>query len=74
MNIDKHKIMKECIHHCPFFGSSMDGMECHHPYFDDLENPYDCMIITQNDYGKIPEKCPLRKEDLMETIHYSVIV
>ena len=73
MNIDKHKIMKECIHHCPLFIVTMDGMECLHPYF--LDKPtYDCMIISQTDYGRIPDKCPLRKEDLTETTHYSVIV
>ena len=28
------KITK-CYHSCPFFGVSMDGMECYHPYWKD---------------------------------------
>lgn len=61
--MEKYVVEKEvegCYHECMFFGTSSDGMECTHPYFEDKE-PYDNMIITQdNSRGKIPEKCPLR--------------
>jgi hypothetical protein len=63
------KVVKECIHHCDFFGTSMDGMQCNHPYFDD-KGAYENMIISQSDRGKIPEKCPLRKESL--TVEYNI--
>ena len=62
----------ECYFSCPFFGTSMDGMQCNHPYFEH-RGAYDNMIITQDNSrdGKIPEECPLRKESL--TIIYSLI-
>ncbi len=63
------KEIKECIHRCPFYGSSMDGMECNHPHFDD-KGAYDNMIISQSDIGKIPIKCPLRRKKLI--IEYKV--
>jgi len=50
----------QCIQHCDFYGNSMDGMECNHPYFDD-KVAYENMIISQSDRGSIPKKCPLRK-------------
>lgn len=50
-----------CKHWCPFFGISMDGMECNHPYFDEAE-AYANMIINHD--GDIPKECPLRKEPL----------
>jgi hypothetical protein len=60
-----------CYHSCPFFGTSMDGMECHHPYWKDKES-YAGTIITQDNSRdcKIPEKCPLRTEEL--TITYKL--
>lgn len=69
--MNKEKKIKQCFHSCPFFGNSMDGMQCNHPYWDDKE-PYDNMIITQDNSrdGKIPEKCPLKKSDL--TINYKL--
>lgn len=39
----------------------MDGMECRHPYFDEL-GAYENMIIDHEHV--IPKKCPLRKEPL----------
>lgn len=61
------EIIKKCIYQCPFYHRSMDGMECVHPYFDDKE-AYENMIITQeNGINFIPEKCPLRKEELTRT-------
>jgi len=52
--------VKECYHKCWFFGVSMDGMQCNHPYWRDKE-AYGNMIITQQNSrdGNIPEKCPL---------------
>ena len=69
-NIMEKEITK-CYHSCPFFGNSMDGMECNHPYWKD-KGSYENMIITQDNSrdGKIPEKCPLRNEDL--TIVYKL--
>ena len=56
----------ECFHKCPFFGTTMDGMKCNHPYWKD-KGAYENMIITQQNsrYGKIPELCPLKNETLM---------
>ena len=55
---NKTILIKSCIRSCPFYFSSMDGMECGHPYFND-KNSYERLIINQGD--KIPKKCPLRK-------------
>ena len=57
----KIKISK-CINSCPFYFNSMDGMECTHPSMLEL-GAYNNMIITHG--IDIPEKCPLRKEDLI---------
>lgn len=66
----KREVIKNCIHVCPFYHRSMDGMECSHPYFYD-KAPYENMIITQeNGTNLIPLKCPLLKEEL--TITYSI--
>ena len=48
---------------CEFFGKSMDGMECKHPFFKDIKD-YSNMIISQDNIinHTIPEKCPLKKE------------
>lgn len=58
--------INECYHSCPFFGVSMDGMECKHPYWKD-KGAYQNMIITHENSrdGRIPEKCPLKKEELV---------
>lgn len=60
-----------CSHSCPFFGNSMDGMQCNHPYWE-YRGAYENMIITQNNSGdgKVPELCPLKGEQL--TITYSL--
>lgn len=60
-----------CYNGCPFFGNSMDGMQCNHPYWKD-KGAYANMIITQcnTKNGRIPDKCPLRKEQL--TIDYKI--
>lgn len=65
--------IKGCYYMCPFFGVSEDGMECRHPYFKD-KKPYENMIISQDNSknGKIPEKCPFRKNDLTISITYSL--
>jgi len=66
-NIDKDYTVKQCYHKCPFFGISMDGMVCDHPYWKD-KKPYENMIITQDNSknGRIPDKCPLREDKLIQ--------
>lgn len=61
-------IIYDCYKGCPFFGSSMDGMQCNHPYWKDKE-AYANMIMTQKNCknGNIPEQCPLRKKTLTVT-------
>jgi hypothetical protein len=66
----KNKMEKEikitgCYYSCTFFGNSMDGMVCNHPYWKD-KGAYENMIITQDNSrdGKIPEKCPLKNEQI----------
>ena len=70
MNIVKE--INKCYHSCPFWANSMDGMFCNHPYWDDKE-AWSNMFISQDNSrnGKIPEKCPLRKEEL--TINYKLV-
>ena len=65
------KTIKDCYHSCPFFETSMDGMGCNHPHWEEKE-AYDNMIIDQDNSrdGKIPPLCPLRQEDL--TIKYKL--
>lgn len=61
----KIKHIKQCLHHCPFYENTMDGMNCGHPYWNN-KGAYESMIIntSNSSNGKIPEKCPLRKESL----------
>lgn len=60
-----------CKNVCPFYGNSMDGMECNHPHWEG-KGAYENMIITQTNSigGNIPEKCPLREDKL--TIVYKL--
>ncbi len=59
--------IKECYHRCPLFQTTMDGMECGHPLWKD-KGAYDNMIIThENSKGRVPDKCPLLKEELTVT-------
>jgi len=46
---------------CPFYGNSMDGMYCKHPYWKD-KGAYDCHIIT--DGSETPEECPLKTHEV----------
>ncbi len=57
--------VESCVHACHFYNSSMDGMECMHPYFED-KGTYENMIITHENrgVGNFPEKCPLRREEV----------
>lgn len=59
-----------CWNKCPFFATSMDGMQCNHPYWDD-KAAYANMIITRDNSinGKAPDECPLRVEPLV--IYYT---
>ena len=72
-NMEKEIKITGCYHSCSFFGNSMDGMQCNHPYWKD-KGAYENMIITQVNSrdGKIPEKCPLKNEQL--TIVYKLDV
>jgi len=60
--------IKRCWESCWFYGITMDGMQCNHPYWKD-KGSYDNMIITHENSrnGNIPEKCPLRQEELVVT-------
>lgn len=50
-----------CFYGCPYFGTSMDGMECFHPVFEGGDT-YKRMIISWDEDIKndVPLKCPLR--------------
>lgn len=63
--------INRCINECPFFESTMDGMQCGHPYWEGKE-AYDNMIITWDNggHGKIPPLCPLKQENL--TVKYQL--
>ena len=65
------KIVHGCINMCPFYGTSADGMQCNHPYWQN-KSAYDNMIITQanGSKGKIPSECPLRNSNL--TVIYAL--
>jgi hypothetical protein len=53
-------LVDECYHKCPFFSTTMDGMRCDHPHFNN-QPAYSNMIITQdNSRGRVPDECPLR--------------
>lgn len=67
--------IKKCYYSCPFYGTSMDDMQCNHPYWED-KGAYDNMIITQDNSkdGKFPEKCPLRIEPLIIQKQYSLVL
>jgi len=69
--MNKEEKISQCYQSCPFFGVSMDGMFCKHPYWEG-KDAYANMIITQDNSknGDIPEKCPLKKSDL--TIKYKL--
>jgi len=55
---------------CPFFTVSMDGMECGNPYFKFM-GAYSNMIIDQSNVENIPEKCPLRTENVVTVVQLS---
>lgn len=57
-----HKI--EACWYCPLRERNADGMYCDHPIWEKSDNPYDSMIITQDNLEGIPEKCPLKDEKL----------
>lgn len=63
------KIVVQC-NGCPFFESGKEAMECRHPYFDNVESPYERLIITrENSNGTVPELCPLRLGDVEVTVN-----
>ena len=71
----KTVVIKQCYRECPFWETSMDGMQCGHPSFNEelKKDTYANMIITQsNSRGRVPDECPLRKRDLImkTTIKY----
>ena len=71
-NMKQQITIKECYHRCPFFQTTMDGMECGHPFWKD-KGAYDNMIIThENSKGRVPDKCPLLKEALTVTYELNV--
>jgi hypothetical protein len=72
--MEKEIKIKECFHRCPFFGNSMDGMQCNHPYWEN-KGAWENMIINQQNSrgGNIPEKCPLKNEQLIITYKLGII-
>lgn len=65
------KEIKSCIHSCTFFGTSMDGMECNHPYWND-KGAYENMIITHpTGRDRVPNKCPLKKHSVITVVKYN---
>ena len=60
-----NKTTKGCFHSCHFFDKGGQLMRCKHPFFDDKDY-FDAMIINQDNSrdGKIPEKCPLREDEV----------
>jgi len=70
LQIRTDKAVKSCYNECDFFRSTNDGMSCNHPHFKNC-SPYSNMIISQqNSRGKLPEKCPLRQEELQIITNY----
>lgn len=59
--------IKNC-RHCSLRATSMDGMYCGHPHFEN--KGYDAMIISQSDLNTFPKECPLKKGKL--TITYKI--
>jgi hypothetical protein len=59
--------VRECYHACPFF--DLDGgpgaiMFCNHP----LKGYMDGMIIShENSHDRVPDECPLRKDNVKKT-------
>ena len=60
MATNKTTIVTSCYHSCPFFKTSMDGMYCGHPYFDDKKAYTEMIINHDNSHDQVPDKCPLR--------------
>lgn len=58
---NKEMDISGCWNQCLYFTTSMDGMECGHPYWDDKGSTYSRMIISWNENIKtgFPSKCPL---------------
>ena len=68
------KTVTSCFNSCNFYSSDMDGMKCTHPFFNDNKDVYANMIITclNSRDGKIPKKCPLRKEGIEVIIRFEL--
>lgn len=56
----KVKEIDGCYRICPLQADSIDGPYCKHTFFENAQNGED--ILSRDEW--IPEKCPLRKEDL----------
>ena len=55
--------ISRCYNECPYFGTTMENMECNHPDIDTSQDAYARMIISHPDCDNgFPEKCPLRNE------------
>jgi len=79
----KHKTQyttTKCVRNCPFYSTSIDGMQCNHPFFNDKErifllfkaikllqanNKDPSANMIINQGDLLPSKCPLRKRDLV---------
>lgn len=47
---------------CLFRKSDGHDMHCGHPFFDNHEDPYACLIVSQFTLDSFPIKCPLQLE------------
>lgn len=69
--MEKQIEISQCYHSCPFFKTTNQEMYCNHPFFEDKPVYENCIITQDNSKnGKVPEECPLRKEQL--TINYKL--
>ena len=55
-NIDR------CWYQCPYFISSVDGLECIHPYWDDQPTYSNLLNREEIMNNPFPTVCPLLKE------------
>lgn len=59
-------VVESCFHGCPFF--STEGMEhlmlCEHPYWHDKGSYAGAIITHDNSHGRVPDKCPLKREPI----------
>ena len=65
----------QCYHECPFFAVEDIArlMICKHPYWKNKAAYAGTIINHGNSKGRVPDKCPLRKSDYIETQHIHLV-